>query len=125
MKNINLYKWLLDLARKEPLLALVAVLLIAVGVLSGVVVNRDRKIDSLQTETRLQAIHYELRIDSITKVKDNQILLVTTEVKQILISNVSDAKAALKEQETLNLRLSTTIIKARTLIKKNRSHLKK
>lgn len=125
MRNLNIIKWLVGLAEGKPIVFSVAILLIASNIMGFVIINRDKKIDNLQSEIKIQARRYEDKIDSITRVKDVQILSLTTEFKQILMSNISDAKDALKRQEDLNLRLNTTITKTRTLIKKNKAKLKK
>ncbi len=114
MKNI---RWLLELADGKPLMFALALLLIGVSTLSGIVINRDNKINSCQKEKAAIERYYMTKIDSINALNDRNQSTLNEEVKQTLSSIIEDYKSQLKEQKILHNEISTTIRKNKTFIK--------
>lgn len=122
MKNI---RWLLTLADGKPLLFSLAILMIATSVLSAVVINRDIKIGNCENEKNIIRNNYERKIDSVINIYQHREMALTLKVETTLNSIIEDYKNQLKEQKELNGQISSTINKTKSIIKSNRTKLKK
>ena len=110
------FKWMIDVADKKPILFSVLLLLIAISVLSGVIQNRENRLNDCQQEGREREIEYKKRVDSIVAFYNNRDLMLNEEVKNTLKSIIDDYKKRLEEQKGLSDRVNNTIIENRKII---------
>lgn len=119
MKRI---KWLLTLADGKPLLFSVALLLIAVVVLSSVIIDRDKRIDSCEDDRKEERNTYSRTLDSLSSRYHQRELQLNEEVKSTLTSVIDDYKQQLEEQKQINSTINNTIKKNRKLINTTKNH---
>lgn len=113
MKKVE---WLISLADKRPLLFSVALLLIAVSVLSLVVLNReDKQLNCQEDKAQMQA-EYNRRLDSVVARSARRELELNEEVKKSLNQMLESSRKELEEQIKLNEKLESTISENQKLI---------
>lgn len=120
MKNI---RWLLELANKKPLIFSLALLMIAVSTLSVVVANRDKKIDECNNEKKQLQQYYDKKFDSLYTYYRIREKILNERLQGTLNSIIESYKLQLEEQKELNQRISTTIRRNRSIIKRNNSKI--
>ena len=123
LTTVNL-KWLAEVAEQKPTLFSIVLLLIAVGVMATVIVNRDIKIDKCAEEKRAIQTFYERKLDSTNIANQIERREAKEEVKAILSTIIEDSKDALEEQKALNQSMKTTIKQSSAFVKKNRRRIK-
>ena len=115
MKTI---KWLISLADVKPVIFSLAMLLIAVMVLSGIVKERNDKLNICDERVQLLIAKYQHKVDSLANAYKEKEEVLNSEVKETLNYIIIQYKEQLKEQKNINREVNKVINKNRSLINK-------
>lgn len=119
-----MFKWLIALAKTNPHIFSIALLLIAVASMAKVIINRDNKIDKCMNEKAALQVYCNTRFDSIDAKHSSTIRQLTNEIKENLQSTITDYKRQLEIQRTVNKIVDSTLNSNRTTLNKNRLKIK-
>lgn len=117
-------KWLIALAKTNPLVFSVALLLIAIAAMAKVIVNREQKIDQYTNEKALLQVYYNIKLDSVDARCNSRILQLTDRIEEDLRSAINDYKQQLEIQKRLNRIVDSTLNKNKKILNKNRTQIK-
>lgn len=99
MKTIT---WLTNLAKRNPLLFCLAIVMIAVASLSLVVKYEEKKRTECEESGDRTEAYFSIKIDSINNANSLERTLLNQEIQRILNSVIENYQKQLREQKKLN-----------------------
>lgn len=120
---MRLIRWLLTLAKENPLIFSIALLLIATSIMAKVIVNRDGKIDNCDLEKTILQGYYNAKLDSIDAWYNAKITNLNNKIEDQLNSTIKDYKDQLDQQRNINTKINTTLNKNTRLIKNTKNKI--
>lgn len=124
MKNILNFKWLVELAKSNPQVFLIAILMIAIGGLVKVIIDVDKRATNCAFEMNMMQVRHERRIDSLTNYYKMREVDLNKEIKETLNMVINNYKEQLEEQKEVNDKVNSTINNNKTLLRKTNDKIK-
>ena len=115
--------WLIDTAKRNPLLFSLALLLIGISTMSLVIRYQTTKIDECLDDKKVLESYYNSKIDSIRSYHSKKEANLNQEVKQTLQSIIDDYKSQLKEQKSINKTFNKTLKANKKSIDQNNNQI--
>lgn len=117
-------QWLINLAKKQPILFAVALLLIGLYAMWRVLEYQQQRIEKLETTVREQTKDYNRRVDSVYIRCQEEKDKLNAETKETLNSMIKDYKEQLQDQRNLNRRIDNTILRNERILRDKQEQLK-
>lgn len=117
-------RWLAELAKQNPLIFSIVLLIIAIGFMAKVIVNRDQKIDQCNNNNAILRGYYMAKSDSMDAHCNSRILELTNRIEESLVSRMNDYRQQLEVQKNLNRIVDSTLNRNKTILNKNRDKIK-
>lgn len=114
-------KWLIDLAKNNPLIFVIALLLIAFGYTYPKQQNRIETFEQTIQRMNQECNH---RVDSLTNAFAVERERLNAETKSTLNAMVEDYKRQLSEQRSLNRKVDETLLSNQRILKQKQEQLK-
>lgn len=109
-------KWLLEIADQKPLLFSILLLIVAIGYLSDIAINRDKDIAKCNEINRQLQQEYERKSQEREVYYRNREALLNDEVKNTLGKMIQYYQDKVKEQRELYEKIDSTIKENKRLL---------
>lgn len=114
-------KWLIALAKTSPLVFSIALLLITIGAMTKVIINREDKLDRCENNSVVIQGYYMAKLDSLNAYHNSTIQNLTNKIEANLTATIDDYRDRLKTQKVINKLVDSTINKNKKILNKNKN----
>lgn len=121
---MTVIKWLLSIAKSNPILFSVALLLIGLSGMVSTVRYQQGRYDLVQNERDIDRREYARKLDSVIGFYNSQKDQLNAETKAMLNTMLEDYKKQLDQQREINRRIDNTIVTNARILQQNTEQLK-
>src|SRR5687767_14357129 len=121
MKTIQ---WLTSLARKNPLLFSLVLMMIAIAAMTSVIISLDSKVTECATERKQMEEYYRRQRNESEMYHREREARLEEQVRETLNAVIEEYKRQLEEQRNIANKVTTTIKRNKKLISHNNTRIK-